>query len=679
MKTNQTVGVDLGSLNCRIAWPIKTKEVSSLTKLPFAGACLPAAVRYHEGDLHCAGRSQTESSGQSYVSYGTVKAGLDSGFHKHIGSAQISSVKIAEALLRAAFTKARKSIGSSHIAVVLAYPPTYDVIAQDALNNAARCAGIEDIRMISEAVAAVWAAREQGINVGKSVLVCDLGASGATISALVVSADGDFDPAVAPRFVADGGGNAMDQAIYNQIMAARENGNGLSDSIGRMDEALLAKCRAWKESHDKNGDEATATMEELAGIEQQVIEKLTRKCLEPVHRAIVQVMKEVNARGNNIDSVLLVGGGAKQASVLGILGKDFSPKPVVVPQPDQAVALGCAVYGAPRQKRAEERCNPLASKEFAEFKEKYERDARSRPLVLLLAGRTGVGKSSTVNSLMGRVVAPVGHSEACTFDVRTYEINIQGINIRVVDTPGLCDKPAKESNDDYYIRKMRDAIGQIDALLYVTDLQRREPDADELRALRVLSNAFERKGEIWRTSVIAFTHANTSSVTLDVFQQRMARRTQDFHRIIGGHVGNDIADGIPIVAVENTADETLDGKEWRAELYTQICLRMASEAFATWIFATKDNATTNSGSLWDDDDDIESDSGRNTRRESRERQSTANIRLSEQQADAIRERMRNDFVQKFESGGRRIGDYVGMGDLGASIGRTVGSWLSKLF
>jgi actin-like ATPase involved in cell morphogenesis/ribosome biogenesis GTPase A len=672
MTTDQIVGVDLGSLNCRIAWP--TKDVSSMKKLPFAGARLSASVCFHGGDLHCDGGSRKESSGDSSVTYGTVKADLDHGFQKLVGDAQVSSVKIAETLLQAAVAKARESFGSSPTAMVVAYPPTYDVITQETLRTAARSVGINSISLISESVAAAWAAKEQGINIVKSVLICDLGASGATISALVTTADGNFDSVVTSRFVADGGGNAMDQVIYNHVAAARANGNQLGGSIGRIDEALLSKCRAWKESIDKGGAEATATAEEWVGMDQSTLEKIVRKCLEPVHRAIVQMFKELNARGIHVGSVLLVGGGAKQASVLGVLEKDITPKPVVVPLPDQAVALGCAAYGAPRKKRADEHCNPLASKKFAEFKEKYERDARSRPLVLLLAGRTGVGKSSTVNSLMGRVVAPVGHSEACTFEVHTYEIDIQGIKIRVVDTPGLCDKPAKESNDDYYIRKMRDAIGQIDALLYVTDLQRREPDADELRALRVLSNAFERKGEIWRTSVIAFTHANTSSLTLDIFQQRMLRRTQDFHRIIGSHAGDAIAISIPVVAVENTADTTLDGKDWRAELYTQVCLRMANEAFATWIIATKDNATTPTASLWDDDDTID-EAYSSSRHKRRDRDSSASIRLSEDQAGAIQERMKRDFVQKYESGGRRIGDIVGLGDAGAWVGRKIGEWL----
>ncbi|MCV3213991.1 50S ribosome-binding GTPase [Plectonema radiosum NIES-515] len=59
--------------------------------------------------------------------------------------------------------------------------------------------------------------------------------------------------------------------------------------------------------------------------------------------------------------------------------------------------------------------------------------------MLLLVGRTGVGKSSTVNSLMGEKIAKVGDDEATTVEVKAYDRKINDVNFTVFDTPGLCD------------------------------------------------------------------------------------------------------------------------------------------------------------------------------------------------------------------------------------------------
>ena len=49
----------------------------------------------------------------------------------------------------------------------------------------------------------------------------------------------------------------------------------------------------------------------------------------------------------------------------------------------------------------------------------------------MLVGRTGVGKSSTINSLMGEHVAKVGDSEPTTFKVSPYRLNKSGVDFTI--------------------------------------------------------------------------------------------------------------------------------------------------------------------------------------------------------------------------------------------------------
>ena len=141
----------------------------------------------------------------------------------------------------------------------------------------------------------------------------------------------------------------------------------------------------------------------------------------------------------------------------------------------------------------------------AEAKERIQRLIdESRSLSILFTGKTGVGKSSLANALVGREVSPEGETlNPETLDVFNYKADIAGVDVTIWDCPGLQDGI---SNEAEYLNKMATKCKELDLVLYCTRMDDTRIRDEDYEAIKTLTRAF---GEgIWENAIFTLTFAN---------------------------------------------------------------------------------------------------------------------------------------------------------------------------
>ena len=235
---------------------------------------------------------------------------------------------------------------------------------------------------------------------------------------------------------------------------------------------------------------------------------------------------------------------------------------------------------------------------FSKIADYFQRSL-TRRFTFLLVGRTGVGKSSTINTLLGKEVAEIGDTVPVTSEVVSYDTDILSIPCRVVDTPGLSD--GSRMDDDYLVR-MHKAVGKPgwNCVWFVTPLTETRVRDNEISAINHITEAFGP--EIWSRSVVVLSFAVYLSVP-ERFQRQMTVRPGPLRKAIadavGGEptrpVGSQIAAGIPFVAVTNEQDTTPDGAHSLGHLYVETLDRMSAAGFGPLFLALMGRAAGPAG------------------------------------------------------------------------------------
>ncbi len=353
------IGIDLGTTNSLVA--AVRNGVAECLPDEAGRVILPSAVRYLAGGRRQIGRAAlAEASNDPANTVVSVKRFMGRGYGDIEGRERLpyafidapgmvqlttvdgikSPVEVSAEILAALRQRAEDTFGDDVFGAVVTVPAYFDEPQRQATKDAARLAGLNVLRLISEPTAAAIA---YGLENGSEGLyaVYDLGGGTFDISLLRL-AEGVFE------VVATGGDSALGGDDFDAALAAwalREAGVVAESPQDKR--AVLVAARAAKEkltAHDHAELACPLGSGELAvRITRERFEALTEPLLARTLAATGKVLRDAKAAKGDVKGVVLVGGSTRMPMVPAAVGSCFGQAPLTNLDPDQVVALGAAI------------------------------------------------------------------------------------------------------------------------------------------------------------------------------------------------------------------------------------------------------------------------------------------------------------------------------------------------
>ncbi|RWR81721.1 translocase of chloroplast 120, chloroplastic-like protein [Cinnamomum micranthum f. kanehirae] len=126
---------------------------------------------------------------------------------------------------------------------------------------------------------------------------------------------------------------------------------------------------------------------------------------------------------------------------------------------------------------------------------------------IMVIGKTGVGKSATINSIFDEVKFSTDAFQLGTKKVQDIVGMVQGIKVRVIDTPGLLSSCLDQHQNKKILNSVKNFIKKTppDIVLYLDRLDMQSRDFGDVPLLRTITDIFGPS--IWFNAIVVLTHA----------------------------------------------------------------------------------------------------------------------------------------------------------------------------
>ncbi|GFY89864.1 translocon outer complex protein 120 [Actinidia rufa] len=161
---------------------------------------------------------------------------------------------------------------------------------------------------------------------------------------------------------------------------------------------------------------------------------------------------------------------------------------------------------------------------------------------IMVLGKTGVGKSATINSIFDEVKFGTDAFELGTKKVQDVVGTVQGIKVRVIDTPGLLPSRSDQRQNEKILHSIKRFIKKTppDIVLYLDRLDMQGRDFGDMPLLRTITEIFGPS--IWFNAIVVLTHAasappegpNGTATSYDMFVTQRSHVVQQAIRQAAG-------------------------------------------------------------------------------------------------------------------------------------------------
>lgn len=355
------VGIDLGTTNSVVA--TARNGVSEVLRDPQGAALVPSVVAYGAGapvvgaaaldpvDRGAGEAGETVSSIKRLMGRGAEDIAALAGSLPYrvlpgdgmarleVGGRALTPVEISADILRALRARAETALGEEVTKAVVTVPAYFDDAARTATRDAARLAGLEALRLVSEPTAAALA---YGLDKAAEGLYAVFDLGGGTFDVSVLRLEKGVFQVLATGGDAALGGDDFDRALAAHLLAAR----GVAE--GALDEAevksVLLSARRAKESLSV-GERATVALPDggAAEIDRATFESLIAPLVERAIGICASVLEDADLPREALEGVVLVGGATRVPLVAARVAALFGRAPLADIDPDEVVARGAAL------------------------------------------------------------------------------------------------------------------------------------------------------------------------------------------------------------------------------------------------------------------------------------------------------------------------------------------------
>jgi beta-lactam-binding protein with PASTA domain len=280
-----------------------------------------------------------------------------------LGDREVSVAELFAAVLRHVAAEAARVTGGVMPTTALAFPAGWGTVRRGALIDAAQAAGLGDVTLVPEPVAAAdyfTRVLNRDVPLGQALVVYDLGA-GTFDSSAVRRVESGFEVAAVDG-LDDLGGLDLDAAIVKWLREGPASGrdeqwarleNPTTPDDRRQRRMLWDDVRIAKEMLSR----APAVLVRLPALELEI--QLTRDEFEAAAQPLLArtvrttgaLIRYANLTQDDIAGLLLVGGASRVPLVATLLHRSLGIPPVATEQPELIVAEGAlqSVAAAPQQ------------------------------------------------------------------------------------------------------------------------------------------------------------------------------------------------------------------------------------------------------------------------------------------------------------------------------------------